>query len=45
LSQQKTSFVCPHPSCDTWLRDANHFKNHAYLAHGVAHTESICRET
>jgi hypothetical protein len=34
-------FACPHPSCSLdgfLLQDANHFKNHALLEHGIAHS-------
>jgi len=34
-------FTCPHPSCSLdgfLLQDANHYKNHALLVHGIAHS-------
>jgi hypothetical protein len=35
------SFNCPHPSCSLEgfiLQDANHYKNHALVEHGIAHS-------
>ncbi|KAK5310774.1 hypothetical protein LTR70_009232 [Exophiala xenobiotica] len=37
LRYQSEPFVCPHPNCSVPLRDGDHFKNHAYLVHSVAH--------
>jgi Protein of unknown function (DUF3435) len=34
-------FTCPHPSCSLEgfiLQDANHYKNHALLGYGIAHS-------